>query len=303
MMGRTVKQACYICVVLITTRAVSIASSAAAEITVDDMYDVIHLEGTIVSGDYEKLKSIALHLDGRSNPFPITLNLFSPGGEVTEAIKMGRLVRSLRWQTRAPNGETGQDTKKLQMQSLKNPEVNYMCASSCFLIFVAGIERSVGGYRSYTGSPVLGIHRPYLSETELKAISSKDAITTSSKVRTVVENYLREMSVPSKYANMMFSIPKDQIQWLTPSDVHSDLAGFIPELKDWVDARCDSRTDIEKHLSQTLEANVKREKMLSPEDKILWDKLADKDNERRQCEDKVRIDLNKQGFQEVFPVK
>jgi hypothetical protein len=186
---------------------------------------------------------------------------------------------------------------------MKNPEQNYMCASACFLIFVAGIERTAGGYRSYIPPAILGIHRPYLSETELKAMSGKDAMTAATTTKTIVENYLREMSVPTKYADMMFSIPKDDIRWLSANEVDSDLAGFIPELRDWVDAKCDSRTDIEKALTQTLEAKVKSARTLSSEDNILHDMLEKKDTERRECEDKVRVDLNKQGFQEVFSGK
>ena len=43
----------------------------------------------------------------------------------------------------------------------------------------------------------------------------------------------------------MFSVPKDEIRWISNDDFEADFNGFIPELKDWVDARCDKRTDIE----------------------------------------------------------
>jgi hypothetical protein len=68
----------------------------------------------------------------------------------------------------------------------------------------------------------------------------------------VVEGYLKEMGVPPKYADMMFSIPKDEIRWIDSAEFHADFNGDIPELKDWIDARCNKMTDPEKAFSKAV---------------------------------------------------
>jgi hypothetical protein len=56
------------------------------------------VEGTIERGDYEKL----LFLIEKSNPFFFQLYLNSPGGDVEEAMKIGRLVRHIMLTVDAP---------------------------------------------------------------------------------------------------------------------------------------------------------------------------------------------------------
>jgi hypothetical protein len=306
MLKQLLRQILYPCAALIAACATTVPSANAADITYDDRFYSVQLEGQIVSGDYEKLRSVAedLGLNIRDNPhqaFPVVLHLFSPGGDLAEAIKIGRLVRALRWWTSTPEKSSYPSYRK---QKLKEPETNFMCASACFFIFVAGIDR-YGGYRTYVAPLILGIHRPYLSEKDLRAMSSKDAMTSVTNmmtsvtnIRTAVENYMKEMSVPTKYADLMFFIPRDSIQWLTTADV-SELRGFIPELRDWVDAKCDTRTEIEKTLSQSIEAKLKRGEMSDDDERIL-DMLHAKDEQRGDCEQKVRIELDKQGIKEVF---
>jgi hypothetical protein len=76
-----------------------------------------------------------------------------------------------------------------------------------FLTTSPGTERQLGRY----GANLIGIHRPYLSDSDLKTLSGDQAITSAHQVRTTVENYLKEMSVPAKYADMMFSVAKDKV--------------------------------------------------------------------------------------------
>jgi hypothetical protein len=108
-----------------------------------------------------------------------------------------------------------------------------MCASACFFIFVAGIERSA----VFSEGAILGIHRPFLSDNDLRALSDDQAIASANRVRATVENYLKEMGVPSKYAERMFSLPPDKVSWVGNADFKTDLDGVIPELKDWLAAR------------------------------------------------------------------
>jgi hypothetical protein len=180
----------------------------AAEIRADPRFPKarVTLEGRIEAGDFDKLRSFVFDDERGMHLFEIYLA--SPGGELAEAMQIGRLVRSLKWTTSIPSKSITPEIreKEAALRGLKNSKANNMCASACFFVFVAGIERG-----PVLGEPILGIHRPYLSESDLKALSSDKAIATANRTRATVENYLREMGVPAKYLDQMFSIPKDEV--------------------------------------------------------------------------------------------
>lgn len=46
------------------------------------------------------------------------------------------------------------------------------------------------------------------------------------------------MGVPTKYTDQMFSVSKDEIRWIANDELEADFEGFIPELRDWIGARC-----------------------------------------------------------------
>lgn len=171
------------------------------------------VEGKIEAGDYDKLRSIYGER-GRSEfslglPEVSVLSLASPGGDLAEAMKIGRLVRMLKLITNVPS-RIGLHYKLgiANEHKVKNQRANYMCASACFFIFVAGVKRTDDAWSS---DPILGIHRPYLSDSDLRMLSGDQAITSTNRLRSVVENYLKEMGIPAKYADAMFAVPKDEI--------------------------------------------------------------------------------------------
>jgi hypothetical protein len=238
------------------------------------------LEGTIEAGDYDKLRRLIFEGHG-----VLEIYLASPGGELAEAMKIGQLVRSLKLVTIAPDRGLAPDVQAdLAARHGVKDKANYMCASACFFVFVAGVYRKtefVGG--------TLGIHRPYLSERELKAISADQAVAATNQTRSVVDKYLREMGVPTKYVDQMFSVPKDQVRWISMEDLEADFQGFIPDLKDWVDARCEKRTDAEKRFHKALEHTTFGE--MSRADKIMMDAIHEKRKVQIDCETDVQIDL------------
>jgi hypothetical protein len=202
------------------------------------------LEGTIQAGDYEKFKNFILN---GGNAFQIYLA--SPGGDLVEAMKIGLLVRLLKLSTVVPGKALTNQTLELAAaeHGLANPKANYECASACFFIFVAGIHRS----HDDRGPALLGIHRPSLTADTLKRLSADQAIAANGQSRTMVENYLKAMGAPAKYAEIMYSDPGRRIRWIRNDEFEADLDGFIPQLRDWVDTRCDKRSDIENNNRQT----------------------------------------------------
>jgi hypothetical protein len=158
------------------------------------------LEGTIAPGDYDKIiKRLEIINADCPNSCARSIYLASPGGSLIEAMKIGRLVRTLRWETVVPSPITNPYVNPnhiFEKEQLQDPKSNHLCASACFFIFVAGTSRS-SDELDVDENVILGIHRPYLTDTELRALSSDQAIASASRVRDVVEGYLKAMGVPS----------------------------------------------------------------------------------------------------------
>jgi hypothetical protein len=160
-----------------------------------------------------------------------------------------------------------------------------MCASACFFVFVGGIHRKYD-LEGLFGGPALGVHRPYLRETSLKALSSDQALAAANQNRTMVEAYLKEMGIPQKYADQMFLVSKDEVKWISEREFDADFEGFIPELKDWVDAKCDDRTEVEKKIWKQLEHTSSSQQTSS--EKIMMGAIMEKMLKKYKCEVKER---------------
>jgi hypothetical protein len=164
----------------------------AAEIKLNQFSDVV-IEGEIETGDYDKLRNLIENNDNIGSIY-----LASPGGNVAEAIKIGRFVRALRLGTEIP-GQVANDTRDVLSAAeinktlngvaarygIRNIKVNYTCASACFFVFVAGVERSVDETGILGDGPALGIHRPFLTDGDLKVLSANEAMRQRSSL-----NYL-----------------------------------------------------------------------------------------------------------------
>jgi hypothetical protein len=286
--------------------AVSIAPLRAADIR-GNMQNGVVLEGKIKAGDYEKIRSV--YGEKRTNQFYIGMDLAneiylaSPGGDLAEAMKIGRLVRALKLHTVVPDRSeypVGPYDKysAADRHRLINPKANYMCTSACFFIFVAGITRT--DETDSLQEPRLGIHRPYLSDSDLMALSGDQAITAANRIRATVENYLKEMSVPRRYVDLMFSVPKDKIRWLGKADGVTDLEGTIPELRDWLAARCNKLTDVEKAVWEKIKADRRPMGQYSTAERSIADKMIKKMSEMDQCERDALEKLSGNAWLQVF---
>jgi hypothetical protein len=259
------------------------------------------LEGKIEAGDYDKLRSVIGEISVNQfflgSPGSNWFYLASPGGDLAEAMKIGRLVRALKLQTIVPSRSSPHMRDVMVAEhKLKNPKANYMCASACFFIFVAGVKRTW----DEPGDPILGIHRPYLSDSDLKSLSGDQAITSAHQVRTTVENYLKEMGVTAKYADMMFSVPKDKVRWVGNADFKADLAGIIPEIKDWLAARCDKRTDVEKAIWEKLMADPRPIGQFSASERSISDMMQKKMSVINGCENNTLDELSGDAWLQMF---
>jgi hypothetical protein len=198
----------------------------------------ITIEGPIEPGDCQKIVDL-LRKEGARIVF-----LASPGGSLSEAMAIGRLVRTLKlstdvpgyMDTEVPEHADREHAKKIaKLYHVIDFDHNFMCASACFFIFIAGIERYNQGTH-----PLLGVHKPYLLDSELNNMSDDQALSYSKNIRQVVDSYLREMGVSHKYSDVMFSIPANKIRWISDDEFTNDLEGLIPELQEWVKVKIKS---------------------------------------------------------------
>jgi hypothetical protein len=195
------------------------------------------------------------------------LVLGSLGGYLAEAMRLGRLVRELRYTVLAPVLHPTLDKLNFETEDPQNDR----SASACFFIYMGGINR--GGYG-------IGIHRPYLPDEQYKSMSADDAMTESGKVRKIVTDYLFEMGVPSSYGERMFTIPSGEIVWLTEEEIFETLHGYVPDIQEWMSAQCGVLTEAEAMIYNTpgvWEA-------YSDVEKTLWQQARDHDNKISQCE-------------------
>jgi hypothetical protein len=271
-------------------------ASHAAEVSV--VSNEIILEGKIEAGDFDKLEKLARDAKPRS------IFVASPGGNLAEAIKIGRLVRALNLWTKIPGGSSVNPRlnatireRTLAQYPLKDPKNNYLCTSACFFVFIAGVRRSVV---SETDEPVLAIHRPFRSTNGLAQFSSDQAVAAANQLRGLVEYYLREMSIPAKYADLMMFVPRDQVRMISKDEFYSELDGIIPELKDWFAARCDKRTDAEKALSQNVQATYNAGRSITKQQEDMLPDLYKKNMEIAKCERETQVELSRQAWQKVF---
>jgi hypothetical protein len=132
-------------------------------------------------------------------------------------------------------------------------------------------------------------------------LGGDQAIASANGLRTTVENYLKEMGVPAKYADMMFAVPKDEVRWIGSADFKNDLEGVIPELKDWLAARCDTRTDVEKALwKKMMPLPVPKEGTAEGD---LFDMMEKKMQKMHSCEDSNVNTLSAEAWLQMFDPK
>ena len=164
------------------------------------------LDGEIERGDLQKL----LMKIKKKGYMPHILILTSPGGDVDEAINIGRFIR----------------------ESLIYILPGYQCLSSCFLVFVAGVDRR-------TGSLVeLGAHRPYYDPSYFKDLTPKQAEKKQRKAMEDVSAYLREMGVAQHIVDKIMNVPSNKL-WMMSSEWYRENIGFQSAgFGEWVRANC-----------------------------------------------------------------
>ncbi len=188
---------------LLLSMGLHLSTATAAEIEANSekcaRAGCIYLGGEITSGDllkfiaaYESKARKRTFIDGREY---VTVQLNSNGGQLSEAMGIGRFMRS----------------KKPQVVMQVAMDMNAECYSSCVFILAAAIGKPIS-YELWRNK--VGIHRPYLIARSNEGFDAavKGALAAS-------RVYFAEMNIPEQLADDMFSIAPTDLKVLTDDEL------------------------------------------------------------------------------------
>ena len=145
--------------------------------------------GTITPGMSEAFAAEV----GKRGDYIKTVVLNSPGGSVTDALAMGRLIREKKFATEVEAGK--------------------YCASSCPLLFAGGVERRAGD------KAAIGVH-------QVAAISSangppRDEMSVAQNISARCQRYLGDMGVNLQVWVHAMETPHDKLFVFKPDELKS----------------------------------------------------------------------------------
>jgi hypothetical protein len=130
---------------------------------------------------------------GKRGDYIKTVVLNSPGGSVTDALAMGRLIRERKFATEVASGK--------------------YCASSCPLVFAGGLERRAGD------KAAIGVH-------QVAAISSvsaapRDEMDVAQRISARCQRYLGDMGINLQVWVHAMETPHDKLFIFKPDELKS----------------------------------------------------------------------------------
>lgn len=174
---------------------------------------IIQVSGQIKKGDTEKLKTLVNELGFstclRENYCPAnnTIAFDSPGGSLTEAIKMGKYISSQNFATFVDQGAR--------------------CESACVFAFLAGFTNYEGFFypRRYVHARgKLGIHQPYfqLADQDYSLDQVQNIVEVVNLGINAATDYLLSSGISFRFLQKMYATPPDQMFYLKPADLDKD---------------------------------------------------------------------------------
>ncbi|MGO7153188.1 hypothetical protein [Rhizobium leguminosarum] len=166
------------------------AGPSYAAITYERMTLPGDMRALVVSGEFEISDDPVAFAGEVAQLKPAFITFRSVGGNVTSAMKIGRMIRALGIST-------------LQIRSAE-------CASACALAFVGGVRRS-----AEAGS--IGVHQASFSDDT--ALDSKTAVTAVQAMTGEIIGYLTEMGVSPQLLQLSLSVESSDMRYLTSSEM------------------------------------------------------------------------------------
>ena len=194
----------------------------AAALSSADSGLAITMTGEITHGDAERIAAIFLVVkQNKMGFYPYSIYLNSPGGDVAEAIRIADLVKAL----------------GLTVATI--PDGRGACASSCFLIYVAALERRATGFDTLKTQGLkgrfgpLGIHRPHFR----MPADGRSGAEQQEQAMIDMRAYLIKSGVGHALIDKMMAHASNDIYWLNAEEVRS-LGSFSPGVEEQLIANC-----------------------------------------------------------------
>lgn len=150
------------------------------------------IAGDIVSGDANRLRASISSLsksdycNGGSSGLNVVVQLTSDGGDIDEAMEIGRVLRQAQAATYAVN-----------------------CYSSCVIAHLGGVQRGSG-----LDDKAVGIHRPYWTHV-LNPEKIEGLRASRSRHQNILRKYVQDMGTSVRLIDIMESVPPDKIYYLS----------------------------------------------------------------------------------------
>jgi hypothetical protein len=145
--------------------------------------------GTITPGISE---AFAAEVDKRGD-YIKTVVLNSPGGSVTDALAMGRLIREKKFATEVEAGK--------------------YCASSCPLVFAGGVERRAGD------KAAIGVHQ--VAAISSASAAPRDEMDVAQRISARCQRYLGDMGISLQVWVHAMETPHDKLFIFKPDELKS----------------------------------------------------------------------------------
>jgi hypothetical protein len=244
--------------------------------------NAVIIEGDIVHGDYGRLVAV---LDKNRGGID-RVSIFSSGGSVFEAMKIGTLIRDLRLRTVAPNrfGMGGNTCFGIANQK------NCTCLSACVLIFAGGVH--------HYGN-VLGVHRSYVGNDFHKYMTGNHGINANQQLSYTVSDYLQKMGFPQSFIDTMNATKSQDIRYLNEVEIRKFLTGYAPKFNELVSAKCGNGKDNQRSYERL--DKKRRATGLSPAERQQHSGLLTATTKRfPQCQQAVEAGWRKEVFDLVM---
>ncbi len=190
----------------------SVTPSLAAEVISDGRFMII--KGEIRPGDYQSIFYASIDTDW--------VYIDSPGGDVQEAMKIGRFFRAFKYRVVVPKGMS--------------------CVSACVLVLVGAPDRMID-----EEARGIGLHRPHFPAEQFSQLNSDKAEAAQKEAMRAVGLYLEDMEVPDKMTEAIMATRSASVKMLSGPELVSDY-GFefrSPGYEEWLIAKCGTLSDQE----------------------------------------------------------
>lgn len=165
-----------------------VAHAADMDVFVHDDFAVFSIAGAIDDDDAERLLSGVQQLQSRLAGRVVYVSFNSDGGNLKEAMKLGRLIRKLGFSTSV--ADEGR------------------CLSACVFAFAGGSQR-------WAEDKMLGVHRFWISSEKLSGSDPTALIEEVQAMNGQVYSYVTEMGVKPELISLMLNTPSKEMRYLT----------------------------------------------------------------------------------------